>query len=187
MKEAWFYCGRNTLKKEEQGACLAVQRLRLGASAAGGPGSTLWGSKVARAAEPNQRRKGGASTNPEPRSPDAKSTVLANTARCRGFSSGVSTRRHHLAGRWEHPGERRDSPPPCKPGSSLRTTLRVPSGKIRLLQGSHAASQYSHIHIILTFFQNGNYVVLMIDLLKWMFICKDSYTQRYIVETEVYL
>ena len=85
MKEAWFYCGRNKLKKEEQGACLAVQRLRLGASAAGGTGSTLWGSKMARAAERNQRRKGGeASTNPEPRSPDAKSTILANTACCLG-------------------------------------------------------------------------------------------------------
>lgn len=115
MNAAWFYCRRN--KKEEPrdlpgSAGVETRRFRCRST-----GSILWGAKMARASGHNQNRKGGASTNPEPRSSDAKSTVLANTACCLGFSSGVSTQRYHLLGRWRHPGESRDSPPPCKPAA----------------------------------------------------------------------
>lgn len=62
-------------------------------------------------------RKGGADTNPEPRCSDAKSTVLAHSLLPGLQLWHVHTKRYHLLGRWKHPGESRDSPPPCKPAA----------------------------------------------------------------------
>ena len=159
MNEAWFYCGRN---REEEGLLRdlpgspVVETRR---SHCRGTGLIPWGTEPARAAEHDRNRKGGANTNPEPRSSDAKSTVLAHTACCLGFSSGVSTQRYHLLGSWKHPSESRDSPPPCKPAAPWGPPWGLHPGKSDHYKGH---MQLSSTAIYTYIFQNGNYVILMI-------------------------
>lgn len=151
MNAAWFYCGRN--KKEEPRDLPGSAGVETGLACCRGTGSILWGAKMARAAGHNQNRKGGASTNPEPRSSDAKSTVLANTACCLGFSSGVSTQHYHLVGRWKHPSESRDSPPPCKSAAPWGPPWGLHPGKSDHYKG--------HMQLSMSFYGHSSKMEIM--------------------------